>query len=455
MTQAGDKPGGGGEAGRRKAVIDKGETDRARWTDPAQLDPAWDGRAALAAQHIPRGATVLDLGCGAMALERVLPEGCRYIPCDLAQRDERTIVCDFNAGEFPAGVAADLVTVLGVVEYLYDAPAFLKRLRGLGRTVVMSYCVAGGRGPADRRALGWVNDFTQDQLIGLLSAAGFARITGREINPGQFLLRLTTEPVRVTPERDVWVVSYASLPNFGDRLGVQLLPSLLPDNARVTHVDLGALDAAPTGKPDLMILGLGNSLFQPLLTDELSRLIDRAGRTVGVFGTQYRASLDAARLGAVLDRLESWWARSEEDLLLYGAGRANMRHLGDWLIEAFPLARWTRDETLEVGAEALSDAPLDRLIARYQQSRRVVSPRLHPLLCAMTAAEEVAYVEQVGADGGEASSGKFRSLLLDLFGRDLPERQMIPVERDAVRIYKAKVRRNVEALRAELSRILA
>ncbi|THD62367.1 methyltransferase domain-containing protein [Phenylobacterium sp.] len=442
------------EATRRRAVAESGRTDTVRWTDGDQLDPAWDRRAVLAAEHVPRGAVVLDLGCGAMALERALPQGCRYIPCDLTPRDERTLVCDFNAGEFPAGVSADVVAVLGVLEYLNDAPGFLKRLHALNRPVVLSYCTVAERGPADRRALGWVNDYATDQLIALLNAAGFARITGREISPGQLLLRLAPQPAVVAPERDVWVVSYSSLPNFGDRLGAQVLAQVLPDHARVTHIDLGALEAAPAGKPDLLILGLCNSLFQPVLTDELLSLVGRADRAVGVFGTQYRQSLDADRLGALIDRLDSWWARAEEDVLLYGRGRANARHLGDWLIEAFPLARWTRDETLQVGQEALADAPLDRLIARYQASRRVASPRLHPLLCAMTSAEEVAYVEQIGSDGGDAPSGKFRGLFLDIFGRDLPQRQFVPVERDAVRMYKAKVRRNVEALRAELAGML-
>ncbi|HEV7386185.1 MAG TPA: tetratricopeptide repeat protein, partial [Phenylobacterium sp.] len=155
------------EAARRKTIIAAGDTDRRRWEDAAQLEPAWNKRAELAAAYVPRGARVLDLGCGAMALERVLPAGCVYIPCDLVVRDPRTIVCDFNAGEFPTDVASDVVTVLGVLEYLHDAPAFLRKLAARGQPVVLSYNVAGGRGPADRGALGWVNHFTHPQLVGL------------------------------------------------------------------------------------------------------------------------------------------------------------------------------------------------------------------------------------------------------------------------------------------------
>jgi hypothetical protein len=80
MTSPPDLPRPHPEAVRRKAVIADGSTDRERWEDPGQLEAAWDGRAARAAAYIPRGAQVLDLGCGAMALERFLPMGCRYQP---------------------------------------------------------------------------------------------------------------------------------------------------------------------------------------------------------------------------------------------------------------------------------------------------------------------------------------------------------------------------------------
>lgn len=443
------------EGDRRKDVIAAGETDRQRWEDPRQLEAAWNERARLACAFIGRGATVLDLGCGAMALEQFLPSGCRYVPCDLSSRDDRTIVCDFNAGEFPADVACDIVTVLGVLEYLFDPPAFLAKLRALNRPVVMSYWIADGAGPADRRSNGWVNDLTRSQLMQMLEAAGFGRVSGQEINPGQLLMRAEPAGDRAPPERSVWVLSLNNDGNFGDRLGGHVLSQALPANARVTHIHHKPWNAPPEGGPDLLVLGMGNSLFEPLLTDDLLSLVDRAGRTVGIFGTQYRRDIDPSRMAALLDRLEGWWARYEEDLLLYGAGRRNARHLGDWLIEAFPLASWTRDERLVVGSEVNANAPMDRIIERIQSYRRVESPRLHPLLCALTSAEEVSYTEQRERENPDTASEKFRSMLLDVFGMEKPERQFWPVDRAAVQAYKAKVRRNVGELRTQLAKLLA
>jgi len=70
-------------------------------------------RAKLAADFIPAGATVLDLGCGAMPLELFLPYGCAYLPCDRVKRDERTLLCDFNKDSVPATTAATHVALLG------------------------------------------------------------------------------------------------------------------------------------------------------------------------------------------------------------------------------------------------------------------------------------------------------------------------------------------------------
>jgi hypothetical protein len=164
--------------------------------------------------------------------------------------------------------------------------------------------------------------------------------------------------------------------------------------------------------------------------------------------------LPADRLAAILDRLSVWYARYEEDALIYGRGRDNVRHLGDWLVEAFPMARPDLDGPLQVRGSEIDPLGLDRAIAFIQRFREVASPRLHPLLCALTSAERVAYREQRELEGGGAS-GKFRSLCLDVFGAERPENELWSVDRSAVVAYKERVAVHMAGLRGELARLLA
>jgi hypothetical protein len=158
-------------------------------------------------------------------------------------------------------------------------------------------------------------------------------------------------------------------------------------------------------------------------------------------------------MAALLDSLTVWFARYEEDLLLYGNGRPNAVHLGDWLISAFPTTQWSRDETLQIGAEIWNDLPLDRTIQRIQQYRNVVSTRLHPLLCALTSAERVSYVEQ-REDGSGRVSGKYRSLMMDIFGRTWPESSVFTFDRELVASYRAKVLRVMSGMPALFDALL-
>ena len=112
------------EIARRRERVAARETDAERWSRRESLSPRWGYRAGLAAQMISAYSRVLDIGCGAMDLECALPEGCAYQPCDLVARDERTIVCDLNRGEFPEASQADVVTMLGVLEYVLSLVLF-------------------------------------------------------------------------------------------------------------------------------------------------------------------------------------------------------------------------------------------------------------------------------------------------------------------------------------------
>jgi len=101
----------------------------------------------------------------------------------------------------------------------------------------------------------------------------------------------------------------------------------------------------------------------------------------------------------------------------------------------------------------LKNLPLDRVIERIQAYRAVRSTRLHPLLCALTSAEFCAYREQREVAGG-GQSGKFRSMLLDVFGRFYPQDAGWTLDRAVVMCYKAHVRRQMRVLGDKIDALL-
>ena len=250
--------------------------------------------------------------------------------------------------------------------------------------------------------------------------------------------------------RRVLTLSYYNDPNFGDRLGYHLVNSIVPPDCLVVHASVKPW-TVPDEPFDLLILGIGNSLNSATVRhDELLALIDRVPRTVGIFGIQYAHHfgkvVPVERFQSLLDRLSFWFARSRRDLDRFGRGRTNAIHLGDWLVTMFPMTQWTDPGTLVIppGIKRI-DAPLDRAIQKIQRYRRVDSARLHPLLCALTSAEAVAYHEQ-REDPYQQVSGKFAAMLLDVFGRELPPDVFFDVDRDAVARYKTQVSANVQHL---------
>jgi hypothetical protein len=431
------------------------QTDKERWSDPASFETAWDGRAQLAAQFVAAGSRVLDLGCGKMALQRFLPHGCAYRGCDLVARDATTVVCDFNAGQFPTVAAAesDLITMLGVLEYIPDVDAFFKWLRSTNRDVVMSYCATDLTGPVDRPALGWMTHFSFEDLAVLVDRHGFRIAASMPVDSWQILMRLKPVDRPPIPSCSVAVISYNDIGNFGDRLGYHMINSLLPSEADVHHLTFRTLHTARE-QYDLVVLGIGNSVFHLVLNEQLLDVVNRGKAKVGIFGTQYREMIQRPLMDRLVGSLDTWFARYQEDVLLYGRGRSNVAHLGDWLIDQFPLTTPTDLGELHIGPEILGTLPLDRTIQQIQQYRRVFSTRLHPLLCALTSAAEVAYSEQREGDQAGSMSGKFRSMLIDIFGRTYPEQNFFAVDRDAVARYKAHVRDNVGKIGTQLDSML-
>jgi len=427
--------------------------DLARWSSPQALEPAHDKRAAFAAQFIPSGARVLELNCGRMSLRRFLPNGCRYQGCDLIAREPDTLTCDLNAGEFPSEAAAqaDVIVMLGVLEQIVDVESFFTHLRFAKRDVVISYCATDLTGNCDRTSLGWVNNFSFFELATLFDRYGFRIECTAPIDSVQLLMRLTPAE-KLAPFKPCSVAVVSDAAGFGGRLSRHMINALLPGEADVHHLTFGTLNEARVHY-DLVIVGAGDSLFQPLVGDDLIDLLARGKASIGLFGTQYRELIPRAGIERLIGRLDYWFARHQDDLLMYGRGRKNVAHLGDWLIDFFPLAVASDPDQLRVGAE-LDEEPSVRAIATIQRHKAVSSTRPHALLCALTSADMAAYADEPSQAAPGIVSGTFRSMLIDIFGRSYPERDFFLVDRDAVARYKARVHRNVGALRERIDATL-
>jgi len=413
-----------------------------------------DARAQLAGQFIPAGSRVLDLSDG-IALRHSLPSGCSYQGSD-------TITCGdgkaFNiaAGDFPVQAAAhsDIIVILGALERIADVENLFTQLRFCNQDVILSYCATDLAGGADRAALGFANAFSFYDLALLFDRFGFRIECTAPVNAREVLIRLTpTDRVKPVAACSVAVISDGTISTFGGRFGCQIINSLLPGEADVHHLNFATLNEARE-KYDLVVLGIGNSLFQPLLGDDVLDIVGRAKASIGIFGTQYRELIPRAGIERLVERLDTWFARYQDDVLMYGRGRKNVVHLGDWLIDQFPMTTSTLDEPLQIVEEIRPDHALDWAAHVIQCHKQVYSTRLHPLLCALTSAELVAYAEPPSEQMPGVVSGTFRSMLIDVFGRSYPEQQFFMVDRDAVRRYKARVHRNVARVAETIDSIL-
>jgi hypothetical protein len=146
-----------------------------RWsTLGAETPSGWERRAALVARLLVGEPAVVDLGCATMVLERYLAPGQRYIPVDVVARDARTIVLDLDHDELPS-FDVRTCTLLGVLTYLYDPAAALRKVAERFSRCLLSYDVA----PLDATlvAKGRRNTISLRNLKTMIGDAGW-RIAG-------------------------------------------------------------------------------------------------------------------------------------------------------------------------------------------------------------------------------------------------------------------------------------
>lgn len=384
-----------------------------------QTDSAADTRLALVTQFIPAGARILEVD--AASLTRHLPFGCMYRS---AKRDVVTAEC---AAKY------DLIVMLSPLHTQTGAETFLRELAQAERPLLVSY--------RNDDRLGF------HALVRLIGRNGFRVETSAPVDDSEMLLRLA-------PARKLGTLSPCSVAvltgsmTFGERLGRNMISTLLPGEADVHYVDLGDLGTARDAY-DLVILGAGQGLFHSLCDPEVLDVLKRGRNAIGIFGTQQRELLPRVAVDHLLDHLDIWFARTRDDVMLYGRGRDNVTYLGDWLIEQFPLGHGRDGELLTLNDDSLRDLPLDRSIVGIQRHNAVFARALAPFLCALNSADTVGYADELGVPSGE-----FRSLLIDIFGRSFPDNDFFQVDRDAVLRYRARVHRNVGLMRARIDAML-
>jgi hypothetical protein len=425
------------------------DLDRQSNLSRAKSDP----RAELAAQFIPAGARVVDLGASP-ALRTLLPNGCNYATGGPAGKKRQARAVDLNSDEFPTEAAsrADVIVMLGVLERVKDIESLFTHLRFCRRDIILS-CYPTDLAKNGERAKDFVNQMSLCDLALLFDRYGFRIESTAPVDESQMLMRLTpTERLAPLVSRNVAVISSNDTNDLAARLGRQLINTILPGECRVHHLTPATLNRARQDY-DLVILGAGGSLFPPLLGDGALDVISRAKSAIGIFGTQGRELISRPAFDRMLDRLDTWFARYEDDVLMFGRDRKNVVHAGDWLIDQFPLARATNDEPLVINGDLGPEFAIDRAISTIQQHRQVYSTVPAALLCALTSADLAAYAE-TPTQQPDLSAGQFRSMLIDIFGRTWPQQKFFLVDRDAVIRYKTRVHQNVSKIRARIGAIL-
>lgn len=169
------------------------------------------------ARFIKPGSSVLDMGCGTMALKKYLPSGCTYQSCDVAPREATTIVCDFNKNEYPSVKIYDYVFCSGVLEYIHDVPAFLQELRKYSDTLIMSYAATKSKSKKrirKRRGLDWVNHYKFFEIIVIVLKSGYQvkKVMDFATQKIFILSKLEVCPQKV-PMRDVFKILWIDIRN--------------------------------------------------------------------------------------------------------------------------------------------------------------------------------------------------------------------------------------------------
>ncbi|PCI63870.1 MAG: hypothetical protein COB37_03740 [Kordiimonadales bacterium] len=247
----------------------------------------------------------------------------------------------------------------------------------------------------------------------------------------------------------VCVFNYSQMNNFGDKLGWNLANAIIPPNFTLTYKSLPLtpdLWEAPLNNYDLILVGTGQSIFHRSLDPAFLKWLEQAKcPKVGLFGLQYLDMIDKTLLQRLVDTLDIWFVRNKVDLEFLPKCE-HTQHVGDLLIDFFPLTKWSNDHRINIPA-SISKANFDiqQLVHKFQEYKHVHSHRIHPLLCALCSADLFSFTEQRELPDSSIS-GKFNKMLKDIFDREFEENIIYTNDMEKVISYKKMARQNISMI---------
>jgi len=149
-----------------KRLLVRNSIKNLNWKSVERFSENWKSRIGRMASYISSDDTIIvDLGCGPMWLKAELGSGVQYIGVDYKDRGGRTVVCDFNLGQFP-DINADVFFVSGCMEYVENWRWFVERISSRGKKCVISYCCFDIVSNEQLRAKNaWVSSATTVEII--------------------------------------------------------------------------------------------------------------------------------------------------------------------------------------------------------------------------------------------------------------------------------------------------
>jgi len=167
-----------------KSIMKAKATDGWRWCRPPNLVQGAEMRASMVMPYLLRRGTLIDVGAGTMRLFQKLPIAVKYTPLDIVRFSKKTVIADLNQNQFPRG-HWDMATLLGVLEYVHDVDCLFARLRTSVDHLYITYHGVPLRlscDHEDRRASGYVNDHSEEELVAKLVSASWEIIERKNID---------------------------------------------------------------------------------------------------------------------------------------------------------------------------------------------------------------------------------------------------------------------------------